>query len=147
MKIAIGNDQWGYELKNDLIKKFPQYEFVDVGSHDKTPVSYPVIAEAAAKKVASGECEKGILICGTGIGMAMTANKVKGCYAAVCHDLYSTERSVLSNDANMMCMGALVIGTRTAEYLADIWLKLSFDPNCASAPKVAQIRKVEVSGV
>ncbi|NCB63257.1 MAG: RpiB/LacA/LacB family sugar-phosphate isomerase [Clostridia bacterium] len=143
MKIAIGNDQHGFAYKNMLVSLFPEHTFVDMGSHDVQPVSYPLIAEAVAKKVASGACERGILICGTGIGMAMAANKVKGAYAAVCHDLYSTERSILSNDGNILCMGALVIGAKTAETLVAHWLPLRFDPTSPSAEKVAELRHLE----
>ena len=145
MKIAIGNDEHGLAYKQLIMKTFPEHEYVDVGSYDETPAIYPTVAAKAAKLVASGTCERGILICGTGIGMAMTANKVKHCYAAVCHDVYSTERSILSNNSNMMCLGALVIGKKTAESLVRLWLSLHFDPNSASAAKVAQIKQVEAS--
>ena len=143
MKIAIGNDQHGLAYKQMLLSTFAEHEFVDMGSYDTQAVSYPAIAEAVARKVASGACERGILICGTGIGMAMAANKIKGAYAAVCHDIYSTQRSILSNDANILCMGALVIGQKTAEGLVRLWLPLRFDPSSPSAAKVAQLRQME----
>lgn len=143
MKIAIGNDQHGLAYKQMILKSFPEHTFTDLGSHDPEPVSYPLIAEAVARQVASGACDRGILICGTGIGMAMAANKIKGAYAAVCHDLYSTERSILSNDGNILCMGALVIGMKTAEELVRLWLPLQFDPGSPSAAKVAQLRALE----
>ena len=78
-----------------------------------------------------------------GIGMAMTANKIKGAYAAVCHDVYSAERSILSNNGNTMCMGALVIGPKLAETLVDLWLGLEFDPTGRSLPKVNEIYEIE----
>lgn len=143
MKIAIGNDQHGLEYKKLIMATYPEYDYIDVGSYDSTDISYPMVAEAVAKRVANGECDRGILICGTGIGMALTANKVKGCYAAVCHDVYSMERSILSNNCNVMCMGALVIGKKTVEYLVGQWLSLNFDTNSASAAKVKQILEVE----
>jgi len=145
MKIAIGNDQHGLEYKKLIMAIYPKYDYIDVGSYDSADISYPMVAEAVAKRVANGECDRGILICGTGIGMALTANKVKGCYAAVCHDVYSTERSILSNNCNVMCMGALVIGKKTVEYLVGQWLSLNFDTNSASAAKVKQILEVEAS--
>ena len=138
MKIAIGNDQHGLAYKQMLLSTFAEHEFVDMGSYDTQAVSYPAIAEAVARKVASGACERGILI-----GMAMAANKIKGAYAAVCHDIYSTQRSILSNDANILCMGALVIGQKTAEELVRLWLPLRFDPSSPSAAKVAQLRQLE----
>lgn len=143
MKIAIGNDQHGLAYKQMIMKTFPEYEFVDVGTYDEEPVSYPGVAEKAARLVAAGKCERGILICGTGIGMAMTANKIKGAYAAVCHDIYSAQRMILSNDGNILCMGALVIGKKTAEEIVRQWLPLQFDPSSASAAKVAHLRRIE----
>jgi len=143
MKIAIGNDQHGLPYKNLIVKMFPEHEFVDVGTDTAEPVKYPTYGEKVANLVASGECERGILICGTGIGMAITANKVNGCYAAVCHDVYSTERSILSNNANIMCMGALVIGIKTCETLAKLWLSLKFDETSHSALNVAMIKEIE----
>ena len=143
MKIAIGNDQHGLAYKRMIMKTFSENEYVDVGSFDAEPVSYPGVAEKVAKLVAQGECESGILICGTGIGMAMTANKIKGVYAAVCHDIYSTQRMILSNNGNILCMGALVIGMKNAEELVRQWLLLRFDPNSASADKVAHLRQIE----
>lgn len=143
MKIAIGNDQHGLTYKKMIMEAFPQHEFVDFGTNDATPVSYPLVAEKTARAVAAGQCERGILICGTGIGMAMCANKIRGCFAAVCHDIYSTQRSILSNDANMLCMGALVIGSKTMLTLTEEWLKLTFDPTSASAPKVNDMRQLE----
>lgn len=143
MKIAIGNDQHGLAYKQMIMKMFPENEYVDVGSFDTNPVSYPGVAEKAAKLVSDGQCERGILICGTGIGMAMTANKIKGAYAAVCHDIYSAQRMILSNDGNILCMGALVIGMKTAEEIVRQWLPLRFDPSSASAAKVAHLRRIE----
>ncbi len=144
MKIAIGNDQHGYAYKKAIMAAYPDQEYVDVGSFDDTyPVSYPSVAEKVARLVASRGCDRGILICGTGIGMAMAANKVRGAYAAVCHDIYSTQRSILSNDANILCMGALVIGRKTAEAMVGEWLPLRFDQASASADKVKDLRRLE----
>ena len=143
MKIAFGNDQYGLAYKEAIMAAYPEHEYVDCGAYNTDSVSYPPIAEAVSRMVASGEADRGILICGTGIGMAMSANKVRGAYAAVCHDIYSTQRSILSNDANIMCMGALVIGMKTAETLAGEWLSLTFDKSSASAPKVADLRSIE----
>ncbi len=148
MIIAIGSDQWGFDFKQMLIKEFTAkgHEFVDVGAYNTDEIDYPDIAYAVAQKVSKKECERGILICGTGIGMALTANKVKGAYAAVCHDVYSTERSILSNNANIMCMGAQVIGSKTAYSLTDLWLNLEFDSKSNSARKVQEIYQIEKLG-
>lgn len=143
MKIAIGNDQYGLAYKKLIMETFPEHEYVDVGAFSEDPVKYPKFGEAAARLVASGKCDRGILICGTGMGMAITANKVKGCYATVCHDIYSAERSILSNNANVLCMGALVIGKKTCEAITAKWLSLTFDPASHSAANVEMIKEIE----
>ena len=122
MKIAIGCDEAGCGLKHiiiDLLQK-EGIEVTDEGCRDDEVVLYPNIAERVANIVADGEADRGILICGTGIGMAMAANKVKGIRAAVCHDPFSTERSRKSNDAQIMCMGARVIGPELAKMLVKL---------------------------
>ena len=128
MKIAIGCDEAGCGLKHiiiDLLQK-EGIEVTDEGCRDDEVVLYPNIAERVANIVADGEADRGILICGTGIGMAMAANKVKGIRAAVCHDPFSTERSRKSNDAQIMCMGARVIGPELAKMLVKLWLTCDF---------------------
>ena len=144
MKIAIGCDEAGCGLKHiiiDLLQK-EGIEVTDEGSRDDEVVLYPNIAERVANIVADGEADRGILICGTGIGMAMAANKVKGIRAAVCHDPFSTERSRKSNDAQIMCMGARVIGPELAKMLVKLWLTCDFAGG-GSAPKVEAIKQME----
>ena len=144
MKIAIGCDEAGCGLKHiiiDLLQK-EGIEVTDEGCRDDEVVLYPNIAERVANIVADGEADRGILICGTGIGMAMAANKVKGIRAAVCHDPFSTERSRKSNDAQIMCMGERVVGPELAKYLVDLWLTCDFAGG-GSAPKVEAIKQME----
>lgn len=145
MKISIGCDELGLYYKDMIIETFSKkgHEFVDAGTFEGETINYPTIARKAVKAMTDGSCERCILICGTGVGMALAANKIKGAYAAVCHDIYSTERSVLSNNCNTMCIGALVIGPKTAETLVDTWLSLKFDPNSRSFPKVQEIYAIE----
>ena len=145
MRIAIGCDELGLAYKDMIIENFTKkgHEFIDVGVFEGEKANYPSVALKAVKRMTEGGCERCILICGTGIGMALAANKIKGAYAAVCHDIYSTQRSILSNNCNTMCMGALVIGMKTAETLVDIWLGLRFDPNCRSFEKVQEIYGIE----
>jgi len=140
MKLAFGSDHLGYDLKKKIMAACEQlgHTVTDLGCRDTNPVDYPDEGLKVARAVASGEYERGILICGTGIGMAISANKVKGCYAAVCHDIYSTQRSILSNNCNVMCMGALVIGPATAETLVKEWLSLSFK----ESPSRIKINKI-----
>ena len=144
MKIAIGCDEAGCGLKHiiiDLLQK-EGIEVTDEGCRDDEVVLYPNIAERVANIVADGEADRGILICGTGIGMAMAANKVKGIRAAVCHDPFYTERYRKSNHAQIMCMGARVIGPELAKMLVKLWLTCDFAGG-GSAPKVEAIKQME----
>lgn len=126
--IAIGCDHAGVEMKKAVIDALKEkgFELKDSGT-DGEPCDYPVIAKAVCELVQSGECEKGILICGTGIGMSMTANKFKGIRAALCSDSFSAKYTRLHNDANVMCMGARVIGTGLACELAEIFMTTEFE--------------------
>nr|WP_326183833.1 ribose 5-phosphate isomerase B [uncultured Oscillibacter sp.] len=146
MKLVIGCDEAAYRLKMILLehlkKKHPGVTVTDLGAGEGEAVLYPDVAFAVADAVAAGEYERGILLCGTGVGMAICANKVPGIRAAVCHDPYSTERSRKSNDAQIMCMGERVIGTELAKCLVDIWLRCDFAGG-GSAPKVAEIQRLE----
>ncbi len=127
--IAIGADHAGVFMKNDL-KKFIEdmgYEVKDFGTFTDESCDYPVYAKAVSEAVAKGDFEKGILVCGTGIGMSMAANKVKGIRAAVCTDPKSTEFTRRHNDANVLCLGARIIDEETAENLVRIFLTTEFE--------------------
>ena len=126
--IAIGCDHAGVEMKKAVIEALSEkgFELRDMGT-DGEPCDYPNMAKAVCKLVASGECEKGILICGTGIGMSIAANKVKGIRAALCSDSFSTRYTRLHNDANVMCMGARTLGPGLACELAEIFLTTGFE--------------------
>ncbi len=126
--IAIGCDHAGVEMKNAIINFLAErgYELEDLGT-DGTPCDYPDIAETVCGCVTSGKCEKGILICGTGIGMSMAANKIKGIRAALCSDSFSARFTRLHNDANVMCIGARVLGVGLACELAEIFLSAGFE--------------------
>lgn len=127
--IAIGSDHGGYLLKEELKKHLIEkgYELKDFGTDSTASCDYPVYAEKVCRAIQSGECEKGILICGTGIGMSMCANKCKGIRAAVCGDHFSAEFTRKHNDANVLCMGARTIGPGVALQLADIFLTTEFE--------------------
>lgn len=144
MKIAIGCDEAAYSLKVVIMKHLDEIgvPYVDFGAEKGEVILYPDVAIKVAEAVARNEFDRGILVCGTGIGMAITANKVPGIRAAVCHDPFSTERSRKSNDAQIMCMGERVIGPELAKYLVDIWLKCDFAGG-GSAPKVERIKEYE----
>lgn len=126
--IALGSDHGGYGLKQEIIKHLTEkgIAFQDYGCDSEEACDYPVFGKAVADAVASGECEKGILICGTGIGMSMAANKVSGVRAAVCHDCFSAQATREHNDANVLAMGARVIGPGLALKIVDIFLETPF---------------------
>ena len=145
--LALGADNAGAELKN-LIKGQLEaeslFEIVDFGVPDASDsTAYPHVGLDVAQAIAKGDAQRGILICGTGIGMAITANKVAGIRATVAHDSYSVERSVLSNNCQILTLGARVIGAELASRLVREWLALEFDPASASAEKVALISSYE----
>ncbi len=147
MKIAIGCDNLAADLKKTVINYLKQQEkiqveIIDLGVAGSNPVDYPDIAEKVAIEVSQGECERGILICGTGIGMAIAANKVPGIRAAQVYDIYSAERSRKSNNAQIITLGALVTGPSLATKLVEAWLYSEFQGG-GSAPKVDKIMAIE----
>lgn len=126
--IAIGCDHAGVEMKKAVIEYLTEkgFELKDLGTNGE-PCDYPVMAEKLCGEITSGNCEKGILICGTGIGMSIAANKIKGIRAALCADSFSTKYTRLHNDANVMCMGARTLGPGLANELAEIFLTTEFE--------------------
>ncbi len=144
MKIALGCDEAGLPLM-DVIRDYlneKQIAVADYGVHSTDPVDYPDIAAQASEAVAAGECDRAILICGTGIGMSITANKVPGVRAALCHDTYSAERARKSNDAQVITMGARVIGSELAKKIIEVWLESDFDGGRSTA-KVEKMNAVD----
>lgn len=127
--IAIGSDHGGYLLKEEIKKHLEEkgYKFKDFGTDSTASCDYPVYAEKVCRAIQSGECEKGILVCGTGIGMSMCANKCKGIRAAVCGDHFSAEFTRKHNNANVLCLGARVTGSGVALQLVDIFLTTEFE--------------------
>ena len=129
IKVALGSDHGGFNYKEHIIDylKARNIEFVDVGTHTRESCDYPEIAKEVAQKVAKGEYNRGILVCGTGIGLSIVANKVKGIRAALCGDTYSARVSRAHNNANVLCLGERVIGEHLALDIVDIWLKTGFE--------------------
>ncbi|MBC8543914.1 ribose 5-phosphate isomerase B [Bianquea renquensis] len=126
--IAIGCDHGGYGLKQEILRYLQEQKipYKDFGCYGEAACDYPLYAKAVAKEVAEGKAEKGILICGTGIGISMAANKVKGVRCALCHDCFSAEATRLHNDANILAMGGRVVGPGLAVKIADIFLHTPF---------------------
>ena len=126
--IALGCDHGGYELKQEVIQYLEEKKlaYKDFGTYSKDSCDYPLYAKAVAKAVSEGECEQGILICGTGIGISIAANKVKGIRAALCHDCFSAEATRQHNNANILCMGGRIVGPGLAIKIVDTFLNTPF---------------------
>lgn len=150
LRIVVGADDAGYAykeaLKADLQNNDNVASVEDVSANSDAGTPYPGIAIAAAEKIAAGEAERALLVCGTGLGVAISANKVPGIRAVTAHDGYSVERSVLSNNAQVLCFGERVVGLELARKLAREWLDYHFDENSSSAKKVAAIEAYERGG-
>lgn len=143
LRIIIGSDDAGFQYKEALKADLEQNDLVgsvvDVGVDADGHTSYPKIAIEAAERVARGEADRALLVCGTGLGVAIAANKVTGIRAVTAHDSYSVERSILSNNAQVLCMGQRVVGLELARRLAREWLTYTFDETSASNDKVQDI--------
>ena len=144
MKIAVGCDEAAYELKMAILDFLKEngYETEDFGAQKGENVLYPDVAYRVAEEIARGNYERGILLCGTGIGMSICANKVPGVRAAVCHDPFSAQRARMSNNAQIMCLGERVVGPELAKCLVGIWLVSEFAGG-RSVPKVERITELE----
>ena len=150
LRLVIGADDAGFDykeiLKQDLEQNPAVVSVIDVGVASDGHSPYPRVAIAAAELVANGEADRALLICGTGLGVAIAANKVTGIRAVTAHDSFSVERAVLSNDAQVLAMGQRVVGIELARRLVREWLTYRFDPSSASAAKVAVLDAYESTG-
>jgi ribose 5-phosphate isomerase B len=147
LRVVVGSDDAGYEykeaLKGDLRADDRVVEVTDIGVGSDENTAYPHVAVAAARLVAEGKADRALLVCGTGLGVAISANKVPGIRAVTAHDGFSVERSVLSNNAQVLCFGQRVIGLELARRLAREWLSYEFDPESPSASKIEAIDQYE----
>lgn len=143
LRMIVGSDEAGYDYKEavkaDLERDGRVDSIVDVGVVRDATAPYPAVAIEAAERIARGEADRAILVCGTGLGVAIAANKVSGIRAVTAHDSFSVERSILSNDAQVLCLGQRVVGLELARRLAKEWLGYEFDPSSASKAKVDAI--------
>ena len=150
LRIVVGSDDAGLSYKKkiaaDLKGDDRVAEVIDVGVDADEDTHYPHVAVAAARMISEGRADRALLICGTGLGVAISANKVRGIRAVTAHDSYSVERAVLSNNAQVLCFGERVVGLELARRLARDWLGYRFDPTSASAEKVQAISDYEETG-
>ena len=145
MRIAVGADHAGFEMKRDLAGYLAKagHEILDIGAFTAAPVDYPDIAEGVAQAVRNGQVDRGIIVCGSGVGAAIAACKFPGIRAAVCHDTYSARQAVEHDDMNVLCLGSRVIGGELARVLADAFLAASFGGDQRHMNRLAKIDAIE----
>jgi len=148
MRLVIGSDHAGWSLKEAVLQHIRGlgHEIIDVGSFDQNPVDFPDIARQVAAKVTSGEAERGIMVCGTGVGASIAANKMKGIRAAVCHDVHSAHQCVEHDDVNVMCIGAQIIGPWLANDLISSYLTAEFSTDEDVRRRVAKLHEMDAQG-
>ena len=147
MKVSIGADHGGFQLKNELIKFISKngYDVIDKGAYTFNPNDdYPDFAELVAKSVQNGESEKGIILCGAGVGASITASKFKNVRSAVCHDTYSASQGVEHDDMNVICLGARIIGSTLAEKITINFLKSKFIAESRFLRRLEKVQKIEL---
>lgn len=145
MRLVVGSDHAGWSLKGSLVAHIKSlgHEVVDIGSYDDNPVDFPDIARQVAAKVKSGEVNRGIMVCGTGVGASIAANKMKGIRAAVCHDVHSAHQSVEHDDVNVMCIGAKIVGAWLANDLVSAFLAAEFSTDEDFRRRVAKLHEMD----
>lgn len=145
MRIAIGSDHAGFEMKTTLAKflRDMSHEVVDVGTYSTEPVDYPDFAEAVGKAVLEGRADRGVLICGSGVGASVAANKVRGIRAGLCHDTYSAHQGVEHDDMNVLVLGERVIGPMLAQDLVASYLKAKFTHEERHVRRLNKIKAME----
>lgn len=147
MKIVVGSDHAGWLLKGAVVAHIRSlgHEVLDVGSHDDSPVDFPDVARTLAKAITSGSAVRGVMVCGTGVGASIAANKMKGIRAAVCHDVHSAHQSVEHDDVNVMCLGAQIIGPWLANDLISAYLSAVFSDAEDVRRRVAKLHEMDAS--
>lgn len=145
MRIAIGADHAGVDMKRELTAYLAKngHELTDVGAFTHAPVDYPDIAEGVAQAVRNGQADRGIIVCGSGVGAAIAACKFPGIRAAVCHDTYSAKQAVEHDDLNVLCIGARVIGPALAQTLCDTFLAATFSGEARHMGRLAKVDAIE----
>jgi ribose 5-phosphate isomerase B len=145
MKIAIATDHAGLPLKETVIAivRAAGLESLDLGTNSTESVDYPDFAEKLGKAILAGQADRGILLCGSGVGACIAANKMKGIYAGVCHDTYSAHQAVEHDNMNVLCLGARIIGTAIAEEIVKAFLNAQFSNEARHARRLGKVRKIE----
>ena len=149
MRIAIGSDHAGYDLKQEIVDAIKSigHEGIDVGTHSKEKVDFPDFAEKVGEKIISGSTERGIILCGSGVGVCIAANKIPGIYAAVCHDTYSAHQGVEHDGMNVLCLGGRVVGVELAIEIVKSFLNAKFIENERFINRVDKIKAIEKKAI
>lgn len=145
MRVVIGSDHAGFDLKETILTRIREagHEVVDVGTHDRAPVDYPDFAEALGAAIVEGRANRGVLVCGSGVGASVAANKVRGIRAGLCHDTYSAHQGVEHDDMNVLVLGARVIGPALAHELVHAFLEARFTQESRHVARLEKVRKLE----
>jgi RpiB/LacA/LacB family sugar-phosphate isomerase len=148
MKIAVACDHAGFPLKDEVLEVIQATgnEAVDLGTYNQEPVDYPDYAEKAARAILLGQAERGIVLCGSGVGAAIAANKIKGIYAGVCHDTYSAHQGVEHDNMNILCLGGRIVGGELAKEIVRAYLQAEFCNEARHLRRVAKIKALEETG-
>ena len=149
MRVAVSADHAGFLLKQELVACLSQlgYQVTDLGTHSQAPVDYPDSAEAVARALLTGTCDRGLLVCGSGAGVSIAANKFAGVRAAVCHDTYTAHQAVEHDDMNVLCIGARVIGPALALEIVTAFLKAAFSGEERHQRRLNKVMKFEAEGL
>jgi ribose 5-phosphate isomerase B len=145
MRIAVACDHAGFSLKSMIIETVyaTGHEALDFGTHSMTPVDYPDFVEKIGRAIQEGRAERGIIVCGSGVGACIAANKMHGIYAGICHDTYSAHQGVEHDDMNVLCLGARIIGSELAHEIVTAFLNARFSAEERHVRRIAKVRKLE----
>jgi ribose 5-phosphate isomerase B len=145
MRVAVGTDHAGFPLKRHVVDflRSNGYDVLDLGTHNCDPVDYPDVAKAVGEAVLEGKAERGVLLCGSGVGASVAANKIRGIRAGLCHDSYSARQGVEHDDVNVLCLGARVVGPELAVDILRIWLDARFSAAERHQRRVGKIKQME----
>jgi ribose 5-phosphate isomerase B len=148
-RVAIGGDHAGFSLKQMVVEKLGHQvaKVIDCGTHDETSSDYPDFAAAVAKEILAGNADRGILVCGSGVGVSVAANKIKGIRASICHDTYSAHQGVEHDDMNVLCIGARIIGSELAFEIIRSFLGAKYEPGERHARRLEKVLKLERDGL
>lgn len=148
-RVAIGGDHAGFSLKQMVVEKLGQQvaKVIDCGTHDEASSDYPDFAVAVAKEILAGNADRGILVCGSGVGVSVAANKIKGIRASICHDTYSAHQGVEHDDMNVLCIGARIIGSELAFEIIRSFLGAKYEPGERHARRLEKVLKLERDGL